>query len=113
MTDARPTPSPGPGRQPWRLVVHGGAGVLERQRISPEEDEAVRAALERALAPGVTILDAGGSALDAVEASVRALEDDPHFNAGRGSVLTYQATIELDAAIMDGRDRAAGAVTGA
>ena len=113
MTDARPTPSPGPGRQPWRLVVHGGAGVLERQRISPEEDEAVRAALDRALAPGAAVLDAGGSALDAVEASVRALEDDPHFNAGRGSVLTYQATIELDAAIMDGRDRAAGSVTGA
>src|SRR5215217_4651452 len=96
----------------WRLVIHGGCGVLDRSRISPEEDRAARAALEQALEAGSAILSRGGEALDAVEAAARALEDDPHFNAGRGSVFTFQGTIELDAAIMDGRERAAGTVTG-
>jgi L-asparaginase / beta-aspartyl-peptidase len=100
-------------RPPWRLVIHGGAGVLERNRITPDEDRAIRASLRRALEAGAIILEDGGSALDAVETAARALEDDPHFNAGRGSVFTYQGTIELDACIMDGRDRAAGAITGA
>jgi beta-aspartyl-peptidase (threonine type) len=68
--------------------------------------------LETALNAGVSVLDAGGSALDAVEASVRALEDDPSFNAARGAVFTHDRRIELDAAIMDGRDRSAGAVAG-
>jgi beta-aspartyl-peptidase (threonine type) len=96
----------------WRLAIHGGAGVMECDRITPDEDRAVRAALRDALDVGAAILGAGGSALDAVERAVRALEDDPHFNAGRGSVFTYQGTNEMDAAIMDGRDRSAGAVTG-
>ena len=109
MTDQRA----GSDRRAWRLVIHGGAGVLERGRITQDEDRSVRRSLSQALEAGATILEANGSALDAVEASVRALEDDPHFNAGRGSVFTYQGTIECDAAIMDGRDRSAGAVTGA
>ncbi|HEV2865667.1 MAG TPA: isoaspartyl peptidase/L-asparaginase [Allosphingosinicella sp.] len=96
----------------WRLLIHGGAGVMERDRLTPEEDRAIRAALHRALQAGAAILERGGSALDAVEASARNLEDDPHFNAGRGSVFTYQGTIEMDAAIMEGRNRDAGAVTG-
>ena len=96
----------------WRLVVHGGAGVIARDRISADEEQAIRAALNRALDAGETILAGGGSALDAVEAAVRVLEDDPHFNAGRGSVFTYEGRIEMDASIMDGRDRNAGAVTG-
>jgi beta-aspartyl-peptidase (threonine type) len=96
----------------WRLLVHGGAGVIERHLLTPELDSAVRAALDHALKTGAAILEAGGDALDAVEAAARELEDDPHFNAGRGSVFTFQGTNELDAAIMDGRDRAAGAVTG-
>jgi beta-aspartyl-peptidase (threonine type) len=96
----------------WRLLVHGGAGVIERDMLTPELDSAIRAALDHALATGANILAAGGDALDAVEAAARELEDDPHFNAGRGSVFTFQGTNELDAAIMDGRDRAAGAVTG-
>jgi beta-aspartyl-peptidase (threonine type) len=96
----------------WRLVVHGGAGVIERSRITPDEDAAIRAALNRALETGAAILTGGGSSLDAVEAAVRVLEDDPHFNAGRGSVLTYDGDIEMDASIMDGRDRNAGAVNG-
>ena len=98
--------------RPWRLVIHGGAGMIERDRLTPEADAAIRAALDRALETGSAILAGGGSALDAVEATARALEDDPHFNAGRGSVFTYQGTIEMDASIMDGRDRSAGAVTG-
>ena len=104
--------SPDPNKHGWRLVIHGGAGVLARDRITPEEDAAVREGLDRALQAGAAILARGGRALDAVEAAARVLEDDPHFNAGRGSVLTYQGTIELDACIMDGRNRAAGAVTG-
>ncbi|HET9428521.1 MAG TPA: isoaspartyl peptidase/L-asparaginase [Allosphingosinicella sp.] len=104
---------PDDNRPAWRLVIHGGAGVIERARLTPEEDRAIRAALDRALATGSEILARGGSALDAVEATARVLEDDPHFNAGRGAVFTYQGTIEMDAAIMDGSNRAAGAVTGA
>jgi beta-aspartyl-peptidase (threonine type) len=93
----------------WRLVVHGGSGVIERELITQEQDRAARAALDLALVRGSAILEAGGSALDAVEAAAMVLEDDPSFNAGRGAVFTYQGTIELDAAIMDGRSRAAGA----
>lgn len=97
---------------PWKLVIHGGAGVIERRLLGEEQEQAIRAALDHALETGGAILAAGGSALDAVEATARALEDDPHFNAGRGSVFTYQGTIEMDAAIMDGRNRNAGAVAG-
>jgi beta-aspartyl-peptidase (threonine type) len=96
----------------WKLLVHGGAGVIERATISADEERAIRAALDHALATGSAILAAGGSALDAVEEAARELEDDPHFNAGRGSVFTYQGSTEMDAAIMDGRTRGAGAVTG-
>ncbi len=96
----------------WNLVIHGGAGSIERSRISAEQDRDIRAALDRSIAGGSAILVSGGSAIDAVEAAVRELEDDPHFNAGRGSVFTHDGRIELDAAIMDGRDRSAGAVTG-
>ncbi len=97
---------------PWKLVIHGGAGVIERERSTPEQDREIRAGLDRALAAGEAILAAGGSALDAVERAACLLEDDPNFNAGRGSVFTYQGTNELDAAVMDGRCRDAGAVTG-
>ncbi len=96
----------------WTLVIHGGAGVIERARIKPEQDKAIRAALALSLETGSAILKKGGTSLDAVEAAVRILEDDPHFNAGRGAVFTYEGTNELDAAIMDGRDRKAGAITG-
>jgi beta-aspartyl-peptidase (threonine type) len=97
----------------WRLLIHGGAGVIERDLLTKEEDAAIRAALRHALGVGSEILEGGGEALDAVEAAARALEDDPHFNAGRGSVFTYQGTNEMDAAVMDGRSRAAGAIAGA
>jgi L-asparaginase / beta-aspartyl-peptidase len=94
----------------WKLVIHGGAGTIERSRMTPEKDKAIRTALDRALQEGSRILSSGGEALDAVEATVRLLEDDPNFNAGRGSVFTYDGTHELDASIMDGRTRSAGAV---
>jgi beta-aspartyl-peptidase (threonine type) len=97
---------------PWKLVIHGGAGVIERHLLTPEQERAIRTALDAALQVGSAILAKGGSALDAVEATACALEDDPNFNAGRGSVFTFQGTIEMDAAIMDGRTRGAGAVTG-
>ncbi len=104
---AAPAPTP-----KWTLIIHGGAGVIERSRIRPEQDAAIRAALARSLETGSAILKKGGTSLDAVEAAVRILEDDPNFNAGRGAVFTYEGTNELDAAIMDGRDRRAGAITG-
>jgi beta-aspartyl-peptidase (threonine type) len=94
----------------WSLAIHGGAGVIERDKLSPEQDKAIRAALKQALAAGSAVLDKGGSALDAVEATIHVLEDDPHFNAGRGAVFTWDGRNEMDAAIMDGRTRAAGAV---
>lgn len=98
--------------QDWKLVIHGGAGVIEPSRTTPETDAAIRAALNRALDSGSKILASGGDALDAVEAAVLVLEDDPNFNAGRGAVFTWDETHELDASIMDGRNRAAGAIAG-
>ncbi|MGE0180165.1 MAG: isoaspartyl peptidase/L-asparaginase family protein [Sphingomonas sp.] len=104
---------PSPARPPsWRLVIHGGSGRLERDTLSQADDAAARAGLEAALEAGGEILSSGGAAIDAVEAAVKVLEDDPHFNAGRGSVFTYEGRIEMDAAIMEGGDRNAGAVTG-
>jgi beta-aspartyl-peptidase (threonine type) len=97
---------------PWKLVVHGGSGIIERARSTPEQDRQARNGLEAALAAGRAILAAGGGAVDAVESAACVLEDEPSFNAGRGAVFTYQGTNELDAAVMDGRSRNAGAVTG-
>ncbi len=96
----------------WTLVIHGGAGVIERAKLKPEDDAAIRTALNLSLEKGSAVLKSGGTSLDAVEAAIRVLEDDPHFNAGRGAVFTYEGVNELDAAIMDGRDRRAGAITG-
>ncbi|MFL6843294.1 MAG: isoaspartyl peptidase/L-asparaginase family protein [Allosphingosinicella sp.] len=101
-----------PDQIPWKLVIHGGAGVIERAQLTPDQDRDIRQSLDRALAAGEAILAGGGSALDAVERAACVLEDDPAFNAGRGAVFTYQGTNELDAALMDGRTRNAGAVTG-
>lgn len=94
----------------WTLMIHGGAGSMSRDNLSADEDARARAGLQSALDAGCAILAGGGSALDAVEAAVKILEDDPHFNAGRGSVFTYEGHNEMDAAIMDGATRAAGAV---
>lgn len=96
----------------WSIAIHGGAGVIERRHLKPEQEEAYRAALERVVAEGASVLEARGSALDAVVAAVRLLEEEPLFNAGRGAVFTAEGKTELDAAIMDGRSLAAGAVAG-
>jgi len=90
--------------------VHGGAGTIERSKMTPEKEQEYRAGLENALRAGRAVLQGGGSSLDAVEAAVRVLEDDPHFNAGKGSYFTGAGTNEMDAAIMDGKTLAAGAV---
>ena len=105
-------PEPFPPPPTWTLVVHGGSGIIERHRLTPAQDTAARTGLSAALDAGSAVLERGGSALDAVEAAVRMLEDDPYFNAGRGAVLTHDGGIELDAAIMDGAERRAGAVAG-
>lgn len=96
----------------WRLVIHGGAGVIERASLSAEQEAAYRAALEVSLQAGAEILADGGRAVDAVQAAVITMENDPLFNAGVGAVYTAAHEHELDAAIMDGRDRNAGAVAG-
>src|SRR4051812_25778940 len=96
----------------WRLVIHGGAGAMRPGRLPPEQEECARAGLERALQAGAAILEKREGAIDAVEAAIRVLEEDLCFNAGRGSVLTAEGCIELDAAIMDGTNRRAGAVAG-
>ena len=85
---------------------------MDRTKLTPEQDGMTRDALHVALEAGAGLLRTGGSALDAVEAAVIALENDPHFNAGRGAVLTYEGGISLDAAIMDGQSRNAGAIAG-
>lgn len=96
----------------WSIAIHGGAGVLERYSLTPEKDAAYRAALKAALDAGSAVLKAGGSSLDAVTAVITRLEEDPKFNAGKGAVYTWDGIHELDAAIMDGKTRAAGAVAG-
>ena len=97
-------------KKKFGLVIHGGAGTIERGKMSAEREQEYRAALERAIIAGYEILKRGGSSLDATEAAVRVLEDDPHFNAGKGAVFTNAGTNELDAAIMDGKTLRAGAV---
>ncbi len=96
----------------WSFAIHGGAGVIERDSLTPEQDAAYRAALHRALQAGQAVLAAGGSAMDAVQAAIQIMEDDPLFNAGRGAVFTAEGRNELDAAVMDGTDLRAGSVAG-
>ena len=98
--------------QKWRLVVHGGAGSERIAHGGPEHEASAREGLSEALQAGSRILSGGGTAVDAVEAAARMLEENSCFNAGRGSVLTEDGIVELDAAIMEGRDRRAGAVAG-
>ncbi|MFO7786610.1 MAG: isoaspartyl peptidase/L-asparaginase [Halospina sp.] len=96
----------------FSLAVHGGAGVLHRDCMTPEREAEYHAALDRALSAGEAVLDTDGSALDAVTQAVCALEDEPLFNAGRGAVFTRDKQQEMDASLMDGSNRQAGAVAG-
>jgi beta-aspartyl-peptidase (threonine type) len=96
----------------WSLAIHGGAGVIPRGSLTPEREAAYRKGLSAALAAGSAVLRSGGSSLDAVEAAIRVLEDDPLFNAGKGAVFDATGKNQLDAAIMDGATTRAGAVAG-
>ena len=96
----------------WSIVIHGGAGVITRDAMSPETEAAYEAALAHALDTGSEILASGGAAIDAVEAVIMGLEDNPLFNAGRGAVLTETGEFSLDSSIMAGDTQNAGAVAG-
>ncbi|MEO1647846.1 MAG: isoaspartyl peptidase/L-asparaginase [Pseudomonadota bacterium] len=96
----------------WSIAIHGGAGTMARDKMTPEKEAEYEAALQEALDAGAKILAEGGSAMEAVQAAIIPMEDSPLFNAGRGAVFTWEGRNELDASIMDGRDRSAGAVTG-
>ena len=103
---------PAPNAHRTALVIHGGAGVMERKDLSAADEAAIRADLDRALDAGNAVLKDGGSALDAVTASIRVLEDSPWFNAGKGAVFNHEGGHELDASIMEGHTKRAGAVAG-
>ncbi len=92
------------------LVIHGGAGTILKKNMAPEKEKAYQEGLQQALEAGEKILKGGGTALDAVEATVKVLENNPLFNAGKGAVFTNEGKNELDAAIMDGSNLKAGAV---
>ena len=94
------------------MVIHGGAGTILKSQMTPEKEQAYKTALELALRSGYTILQKGGSSLDAVEAAIRVMEDSPLFNAGKGAVFTHEGKNEMDAAIMNGKTLAAGSVAG-
>ncbi|ELA6649716.1 MULTISPECIES: isoaspartyl peptidase/L-asparaginase family protein [Vibrio] len=98
--------------KPFSIAIHGGAGTILREQVSDELQQSILADLEAAVKAGHQILDTGGEALDAVVAAVKVLEDSPNFNAGKGSVLTNNEMVEMDASVMDGRNLAAGAVAG-
>ncbi|MFN2458523.1 MAG: isoaspartyl peptidase/L-asparaginase [Chitinophagaceae bacterium] len=97
-------------RENFMLVIHGGAGTILKKNMTAEREKAYTSGLQNALKAGYTILSRGGSALDAVEATVRVMEDNPLFNAGKGAVFTNEGKNELDAAIMNGKTLAAGSV---
>lgn len=95
----------------YSIAIHGGAGTLLKGQMTLEKEQAYRLALEKALEAGYSILENGGSAVDAIEKAVNILEDSPLFNAGKGSVFTAKGTHEMDAAIMEGKNLNAGAVS--
>ncbi|WBQ14432.1 isoaspartyl peptidase/L-asparaginase [Hyphomonadaceae bacterium BL14] len=99
-------------RPAWALVLHGGAGVIERGAMDAETEAAYRSALGDVLALGASMLEAGAPAMDVVEAMIQVLEDDPLFNAGRGAVFTSEGRIEHDASVMRASDMQAGAIAG-
>jgi len=94
------------------MVIHGGAGTILKKNMTPEKEAAYIAVLTQALKAGYAQIQAGKSSLDAVEATIHVMENDPHFNAGKGAVFTHDGRNELDAAIMDGKTLMAGAVAG-
>ena len=104
--------APAPDASKITLVIHGGAGTITRQNMTPEKEKAYREVLNQALQTGYAVLKKGGTSLDAVEATIRIMEDSPLFNAGKGAVFTHEGKNEMDAAIMDGSNLKAGAIAG-
>lgn len=98
--------------QKFSIAIHGGAGTILKEDMTPELEESYRVALKDALDAGYAVLEKGGTAINAVKAAVVSMEDCPLFNAGKGAVFTKKGVNELDAAIMDGRTLDAGAVAG-
>ncbi len=98
--------------QPFAIAIHGGAGTIEKARFTPEKEKAYRAKLKEAVETGYAVLEKGGESLDAVIAAITVLEQSPYFNAAKGAVYTHNEEHELDASIMDGKNRQAGAVSG-
>ncbi|SVC33877.1 uncharacterized protein METZ01_LOCUS286731 [marine metagenome] len=94
----------------FSIAIHGGAGTITRKNMTPEKENAYRSKLKETLNVGYSILNKGGTSLDAVEATIRIMENSELFNAGKGAVFTNAGTNELDASIMDGRNLKAGAV---
>jgi beta-aspartyl-peptidase (threonine type) len=99
-------------KEKFVLVIHGGAGTILKKNMTPEKEKAYIQGMQQALQAGYAVLNGGGTALDAVEAAVRVLEDNPLFNAGKGAVFTNEGKNELDASIMTGHDLKAGSVAG-
>ncbi|MFN3530665.1 MAG: isoaspartyl peptidase/L-asparaginase family protein [Bacteroidia bacterium] len=97
---------------PIAIAIHGGAGFVDSTTLSVERRAAYENTLREAVLTGYAVLRAGGSSLEAVEAAILILEDSPLFNAGRGAVTNAEGFCELDACLMDGRTRSAGAVAG-
>jgi beta-aspartyl-peptidase (threonine type) len=110
VVNSTPLISQGLAQHKWAVVLHGGAGVIERSSMTPEAEKQYRAGIQEAIGAAAAVLDRGGSSLDAVEAAIKLLEDNPMFNAGRGAVFAADGTNQLDAAIMDGKTLQAGAV---
>jgi beta-aspartyl-peptidase (threonine type) len=98
--------------QPFSIAIHGGAGTILASQMSPQLKQDILAALTQSVQAGAAVLAQGGDALDAAVAAVKVMEDCPHFNAGKGSVLTHQEMVEMDASVMHGREMDAGAVAG-
>ena len=98
--------------QPFSIAIHGGAGTILREKMSEELKVAILSDLEKSVKAGHQILAQGGTAVDAVVAAVKVMEDSPLFNAGKGAVLTNKEMVEMDASVMDGRDSNAGAIAG-
>lgn len=96
----------------YALVIHGGAGTITPDKLTPELDKEIRCTLLKALSTGQDILAAGGTSLDAITATIQVMENSPHFNAGKGAVFTAEGKNELDSSIMDGATLNAGAVSG-
>jgi len=112
LSFAKATPSTENTSKPVAIAIHGGAGTIKKSKFTPKREAAYRAKLAQAVETGYSVLNRGGSSVDAVTAAINVLENSPFFNAGKGAVYTFDETHEMDASIMFGKNRQAGAVAG-